>query len=127
MVLAGALLVSEGVAVDQLRLDLAQRLAVHPEPFGGVVAHVVLDDVGPLDEPVQHRHALRVLEVEGDRFLVPVADHGDVVAEPGLVIGRVDLYDPGAQLGEDPELPQRMRSRSSAASSANWRSMTSGE
>ena len=47
-----------GVAVDQARVDGAERLVVDAEALGGVVAHVVLDDVGPLDQAVEDGEAL---------------------------------------------------------------------
>ena len=80
VLLPRALLVADGVAVDQPRVDLLERLVVDAEPLGGGVAHVVLDDVGLLDQPLEHRQSGRVLEVEGDRLLVPVAHLRDVVA-----------------------------------------------
>ena len=89
-----------GVAVDQARVHLPQRLVVDAEALGRVVAHVVLHDVGPLDEAVQDLQPLGVLEVDRDAALAAVAAHRDVVAHPIVVVERVHLDDGRAEVGE---------------------------
>ena len=69
------------VAVDDARVHRAQALVVDAEAHRRVVAHVVLHDVGLLDEAVQHRHRRRVLQVQRDAALAAVAAHRDVCGQ----------------------------------------------
>ena len=98
---AGAALEAARVAVDEARVQFLQTLVVDPEPLGRVVAHVVLDHVGALDQRQQHLHRARILEIERDAPLAAVRHVGDVVRVPVGVVEGVDLDDVGAEVGQD--------------------------
>ena len=104
--LARPVLEAAGVAVDEIGLDRAQALVVDAEAYRGVVAHVVLHDVGRRHQLVQDRHRVGVLEVHGDAALAPVAAHRDVRAHPVEVVQRVDLDHVGTEVGEHHRAPR---------------------
>src|SRR3546814_13562505 len=52
------------VAVDQIRFDGLERFVIDLEPLGGVVAHVVLDDVGLPDQIEQDFHRARNVQIK---------------------------------------------------------------
>ena len=96
------LLVAPRVAVHEPGEAGRQRLVVEAQPCGGARPPVGGDDVGAVEEPVEDRAALGVLEVQGDAALAPVGAEAHVGAGPVRVVQRVDLDDVGAQVGEDP-------------------------
>jgi hypothetical protein len=98
-----ALSEARDAAVDQAGVVLAESLVVDPEAPLHVGAEVLHDDVGLGDEPLENVDALRRLEVERDRPLVPV-EVLTVEAAPGkvalLVLTGGDLYHLRAHVGE---------------------------
>ena len=90
-------------AIDQARIDFAERGIVETE-FGEPADLVVLDqDIRALDKPPHHRLPLGRGEVEGDRALPPVGRHvvGGVVG--GLGAGGIaqEGWPPGARIVAD--------------------------
>src|SRR3546814_6863797 len=79
---AYAALEAARVAVDQIRFDGLERFVIDLEPLGGVVAHVVLDDVGLPDQIEQDFHRARIFQIQRDRLLAAVRHVGDVHAVP---------------------------------------------
>jgi hypothetical protein len=72
------------------------------EAVGDADRHVVVDDVGLLDQLARDVDALRVLEVERDVALAALATHERLVDEAHAVAGeRLDLDDVGAEVADD--------------------------
>ena len=86
-----------------------QLLVLQAELGGQPGPHVGEDHVGAAQQLVQNLARVRMLELEGQRVLAPIADHvvpalaggqrRDVAA--GLAFGRLDLDHVGAAVGED--------------------------
>src|SRR3546814_8324498 len=70
------------------------------EPLGGVVAHVVLYDVGLPDQIEQDFHRARIFLIQRDRLLSAVRHVGDVHAVPEHVVPTVYLDDCAAAVGQ---------------------------
>src|SRR5260221_563531 len=91
-------------AIDETRVDLAQALIIELQPMLHIGPEVLDHDVGVLDQPVQDLERLRLLEIEGDAPLVAVQvlEIGAVprAAEPAIALGRFDLDDFRAPIGE---------------------------
>ena len=112
-VVGGVLRVRAGVAeargrgVDQLGIPLVQRVPAVAQLLHRAGPEVLDDDVGLLEQLLEDRAVLVVLEVERDRFLAAV-DRGEVgrlavderAVGAGVVaaLGRLDLDHPGAHL-----------------------------
>ena len=88
-----------GVAVDDRRVDRPRLLVADAEALGDAGAHVVVDDVRPLDQAAGDLLALRVLEVEGERLLAVARADVDGVGE--VEVARRDLEHRGAEVGQD--------------------------
>lgn len=94
---------------DQPRMRGAQRGRVQAEPRRRTLREVLHEDIRVRDETVYDVEAARVLEVEGDGLLAPVAPHevrGETgrrgVVAPGEVpaVEPLDLDHAGAEVGE---------------------------
>ncbi len=55
--------------VDQTRITLGQHVGIEPEPFEGFGAKIGQEDVGGLEEPIQHDPPGFRLDVQGDGAL----------------------------------------------------------
>jgi hypothetical protein len=92
--------------VDQARIDLRERLVVDAEAVLHVGTEVLQQHVGLLDQLLQHRDALRLLQVERDRALVPVrvlVVRAFLAAERVVAahaVGHLHLDHVGAPVGE---------------------------
>ena len=95
-----------GVAVDDVGFDRLDALVVDAETDRRVVAHVVLYDVGRLDQLAQDRHRVGVLQVHRDAALPAVAAHRDVRAHPVAVVERIDLDHVGTEVGQHHRSPR---------------------
>ena len=100
---------------DQPRVELGQHVGAEAEPVQGAGAEVLHEHVGPAQQLGEHRLVGVVLEVEGDRLLVPVG--GEEVGRLPPAVGGVDerrapaaavvtaarrlhLHDPRAEVAE---------------------------
>ena len=109
--------VAVGREVDEARIDLLERLVLHPQPAGGVGAIIVHQHVGGLGQLEQRLAAGLLLEVEHDRALGAIAaeiegGHARIARRPelarGVALGRLDLDHVGAEIAQ---LLGRPRSR----------------
>ena len=74
-----AALVAEAAqrGIDEARIGLRQRLIGQPQPLHHAAAVIVDQHIGLRGEPAQHVLARRLLQIDDDRFLVPV-DRGEI-------------------------------------------------
>jgi hypothetical protein len=96
----GAVLEAPGMAVDESRIDDAQRLVVDAEMLGRVVAHVGMDDIGPRHQFVEGLQPACGLEVQGHTALSAVAAHSHVGVHPDLIGRLVHLDHVGPEVGQ---------------------------
>jgi hypothetical protein len=69
----GAVLAEAGdAAIDDARIDLAQRIVIDAEPRFHIGAEVFDDDVGFLRKTLEHLDAPGILQVKRHRALVAV-------------------------------------------------------
>src|SRR6185295_11851572 len=95
--------------VDDFRRRGTDGRLVQPHALDNARPEVLDEHVGAVDEPHQHRLPARVLQVEGNRALVPVvveivrrhaaAPVGDVAGE--VALEALDLDDVGPLVGEE--------------------------
>ncbi len=97
------------VQVHDARVDRMHARPVEPEPLGGAGSQVVVHDVGPLEQLLDRRPELRILQVGRERPLAGLRgeerplDAAQRVAARGLELDHV-----GAEVGEQ---PRRVRPR----------------
>ena len=97
---AGA--VGPRVVIDDLGIDLADRLVVHAEPLRGVAAHVVHDGVGLLHQPVRDLPPLLAAQVDGQAFFAVEGLAAALRPRAELVAcERFDLDHARAEVGEE--------------------------
>ena len=96
---------------DQLRMLRCERCVVEPDPGQRARPEILDHHVALRDQPVENRAPFRILEVEGDAFLVPVdaekvrafaADERRAPAAGVVALPRLfDLDDAGAHVREN--------------------------
>jgi hypothetical protein len=89
-----------GVAVDHVGIGLRDRVVVQSQAYRCAVAHVVLDDVGLIDEPLHHLQAAGILQVHRQALLASVGGERDVGGMPEAVPQGVHLDHCGTQIRE---------------------------
>ena len=97
-------------AIDQPRIDLAQRLVAEPEAVHHAGAEILDQDIGFRDQPMNERDRIGILEVEREASLsrIELAEIGAVAvadrrAQPHVVaFRRLDLDHLRADVGQQP-------------------------
>ena len=89
-----------GGAVDEARIQRAQRRFADTEPVRHARAHVLHDDVAVAREPLDDGAPLGRLEVEGDGPLAAVPGEEARQLAERVALERLDLHDVGAEIGE---------------------------
>src|SRR5262249_10766649 len=93
--------VGPGVAVHDVRVDPLAVLVADAEPHRDARGHVVVDDVGALDELQRDLDAARVLEIERDAALTALATEERTAHHAHAVAShRLDLDDVGAEVAD---------------------------
>ncbi len=94
--------VRPGVAVHDVGIDALAVFVRDPETLRDPGGHVVVDDVGPLDELQRDLFAPLRLDVEADVALATRAAHERLVDHPHAVAGHgLDLDHLGTEITED--------------------------